>query len=181
MGLPTQCHGTGHCNQRTRKRPRGGGQSEWVVFTDWFGPARAEPPISNVRRLAPGNTWILGNRSVATSTLFSLISHHLPSLCDMRNFIPLPKSNCRARSEARGELAPIEDPINPNPVTLRPTELVPNIGFGYSDWPTFGPVASHDQDSGGMQTIFFQMIHLTAPFHLSQIATSLLILSDPYP
>ena len=101
---------------------------------------------------------------------YPLSPHHLCSPSDMerRKFSPLPRKHRRAQSEARSNAGPIEDPMEVDPVVLRPTESTPDLGIGPSTLPTSGPSTSHDQESNSMQTTLFRMIHLTTLFLVTQ-------------
>ena len=94
---------------------------------------------------------------------------------DRRKFISLSKIRRRARSEARGEEKPNEDPMEVEPVMLRPTESSPDLGAGPSTLPTSGLQTPDNQTSSGMQIGLFRIIHLIAFFPLIQTATMILV------
>ena len=80
---------------------------------------------------------------------YLLSRHHLSRLSDkmelLKKLLCLPKSHRRARSKARGEIAPIEDQNNPSLAVLRPTESAPDLRIGTSTPPIPRPLTSRHQ------------------------------------
>lgn len=71
----------------------------------------------------------------------------------LRDFLPLPKSHRRTRSEARSEIGSVENPGEVDLVVPRPTESTPDLGIGASSTPpTYSPTTPRNQEPNGTQT-----------------------------
>jgi hypothetical protein len=112
-----------------------------------------------------------------------LLSHHQLSQPNDEmesSFLCLPIGHRRARSEVRSEIGSIEDQTGAGQAVPRPAESTPDLRIGTSSSPSSRPLTPRDQKSKGMQTTFFQKIHLTTLFRATQIAPLCLIDSDPF-
>jgi len=94
------------------------------------------------------------------------------------NFLCIPIGRRRARSRTRSEIGSIEDPSEAGQTVPRPTESTPDPRIS-STSPPSGPLTPRDQDSNGMQTIFFRTIYyLTALIRATQTLPPFLIVFD---
>ena len=90
---------------------------------------------------------------------------HRPSdKMESSKFLRIPKIHRRARSETRGEIGPIEGQSEADLAAPRPTESTPDVRADISTSSTTRPLVSRDQESNGMQTVFFRTIYLTTFF-----------------
>ena len=95
---------------------------------------------------------------------------------ERRKFMSLPKVHRRARSEARSEVGPAEDPMALDPAALHPAQSTPDLGTGPSTLQTSGLRTPDDQGSNGMQFEVARWINrLIVLFPSIQTATSILV------
>ena len=107
-------------------------------------------------------------RSESREANYPLSHHHFHRPNDnmglrdgLQNLLSLPRKGRRAQSEVRSEADLTPDPGEIGPVVPRPTESSPDLRIGPPTSPTFGPSTSRDQESNGMSTALFRVIHLT--------------------
>ena len=93
----------------------------------------------------------------------------------------LPKSHRRNRSKFRSEIGPIEGQSEVDPATPLPTESTPDLRVATSIFSAPSPLAPRDQESNGMGTILFQLIHLSPFLRTKQTPTPASIESSLFP
>ena len=79
----------------------------------------------------------------------------------VRNLLSPPPKDRRARSEARSEAASNADPGEVGSGVPRPAKSSPDLRIGSPTLPTPGPSTPRDQESKGLSTTLFRVIHLT--------------------
>lgn len=110
------------------------------------------------------------NESHESSHLLSHRHLHRPrDNMKLPKFLRPPKIHRRNRSKARSEIGPVEGQNEVDQATPRPTESTPDLRAGTSILPTPGPSTSRNQESSGMETILFRLIHLSSSLYTPQI------------
>jgi hypothetical protein len=156
-------------SQSLRKRNGGKHQQAAKLSSCAEGTPEATETASDARF-----GWIFSALSVCPKwsesheANYPLSHHHFHRPSDnmglrdgLRNLLSLPRKDQRARNEGRGEAGPIPDPGQAGLVVPRPPESSPDLRIGPLTLPTSSPSTSRDQESNGMSTTLFRVIHLT--------------------
>ena len=105
---------------------------------------------------------------------YLLSNHHLRqfnSKMKLPKFLRPPRGRRQTRRAAGSEISLVEGQSEADPAALRPTESTPDLRIGTSILPVPGPLAPHNQESSGMETISLRLIHLSLSLCITQTPT----------